>query len=222
MLAGWTLVNALGMAGVTRAYQARWEIDQRQLAALQAVVPVLSPVSPVWLWPVAVDRHSLDVPNAGVLDGYFLSVYEISRTAKGAAQMLDLRRDVEVIARDFNDTWDVAVVETAPDGTVTTLRVRGQRVPVAHLVAFACLWRALDFAQPFTYPRWRCDGRSALAVSRGGCPPWRAGRAVHPYVAIHSVKVLRGKAFCDRRILCAQAPGKPSVGYKQVGNLHFC
>lgn len=81
-LAGWTLVNALGMAGTTRAYQARWEMDQRQLAALQAVVPALPPVSPVWLWPVAVDRHSLDVPNVGALDGYFVSVYEISWALK--------------------------------------------------------------------------------------------------------------------------------------------
>ncbi len=146
--AGILLTNTLGLAGMTRAYQLRWETDQRQLAALHAAIPDLPSVSPVWIWPAEVDQHSIEDPDAAALDGYLISVYEMSWAAEGAVRMLYRRPDVQAVTRNKAGSWELSALERAPDGTVTALILQQQRVPVANLIAFAAQAEGLILYSP--------------------------------------------------------------------------
>ncbi len=139
VVAGWSLFNMLGVAGMTRAYQWRWAMDQRQLAALQAAVPELPPVSPVWLWPADVDQRSIPNGQGGAVDEFLISVYEMSWATEGATRMLYRRPDVHAVTRNLSGSWQLSALERDIQGQVTALTLQHRHVPISKLIAFT--WR---------------------------------------------------------------------------------
>lgn len=53
------LLSSLTMAGLIYAYQLRWDLDQRQLEALNRIMPMISPTDSIWLLPVGVDEKTV-------------------------------------------------------------------------------------------------------------------------------------------------------------------
>jgi hypothetical protein len=132
------LLSSLTMAGIVRAYQLRWNLDQRQLAAFRMAIPVLPNVSPIWLLPVTLDERSVSpyIGRETLLDKYLFGVFEIPWSAAAALKMEYRRVDILAVASHRWDKLHLTGVIYSPEGNVVGLVIQNIQVPITHLIAF--------------------------------------------------------------------------------------
>ncbi len=71
-------LGSLTMAGLVRTYELRWDLDQKQLAAVQPIVSNAPPGQPLWLLPIALDERTVSVSwkRDAILDLYLVGAFE--------------------------------------------------------------------------------------------------------------------------------------------------
>jgi hypothetical protein len=133
--------SSLAMAGLERAYELRWQLDEKQTAAVQPLLNSVSRTQPLWLLPVALDEAILDRSEGkeSLLNGYLFGVFEHSATAQDALRLKFGDRDIHVVAAQHWDRLHVTSVLRSAVGEVTNLVFQGQAVPIEHLIAFTYL-----------------------------------------------------------------------------------
>jgi len=131
-------VSSLAMAGVVRAYQLRWDLDQRQVHALRSAIPSLPRMSPIWVLPVALDERcvSHSMGQFTLLDRYLFGVFETPWSAAAALRMEYRRPDIFAVAANRWDRLHLTDVTRTVDGTITEITVQDTRVPIDHILAF--------------------------------------------------------------------------------------
>ena len=131
-------VSSIAMAGLTRTYQLRWELDQHQLAAFRQAFPDLSKPGRIWLCPVALDERTVSEywGRPAKLDRYLVGVFEAEWGTSNAVRMAYRRDEVYAVAANRWGRLHVTAVDRSEDGRVHTVTIQGQAVPVDELLAF--------------------------------------------------------------------------------------
>ena len=128
---------SLTTAGVVRAYELRWHLDQLQVDALGQVMPMLSRVEPVWLLPVTLDEKTVGNSGGpeGKLDRYLDGVFETPWSARDAVRLKFGDRNVQAVTANRWAGLRVTSVDNQKDGA-RTVTIQGTAIPIEHLLAF--------------------------------------------------------------------------------------
>jgi hypothetical protein len=131
-------LTSLTMAGLVRAYQLRWYLDERQVEAMGPVVSQLSRAEPLWLLAVALDERSVSNywGRETVLDHYLFGVFEHSWSASDAIRLRFGNREIHAVTSQHWDTLHVTAVRSSGGGHITEIVFQGEAIPIEHLVAF--------------------------------------------------------------------------------------
>ena len=131
------LLCSFTMAGLTRAYQLRWYLDESQIEALGPVMARLSRVEPVWLFPVTLDEKTVGESGGsqGKLDMYLDGVFETPWAARDGVRLAFGDRNVQALTFNRWEKVHVTSVDTK-GGQTTTVTIRGSAIPIEHLLAF--------------------------------------------------------------------------------------
>lgn len=134
----WVVVGALTMAGLVRTYELRWDLDQRQVAAMQRFLSETSPSEFLWLMPVGLDEQSVGTywGRNTTLDRYLFGVFETPWSARDGIYLKYGSRKVQVLASNrwvplrVNSLWRYDSRE------IISLTVQGHEIPVSEFVPF--------------------------------------------------------------------------------------
>jgi hypothetical protein len=131
-------LSGLTMAGLVRAYQLRWYLDERQVAAMRPVLSQFSRAEPLWLLPVALDERSVSNywGRETVLDHYLFGVFEHSWSAIDAIRLKFGDREIHAVTSQHWDRLHVTAVRSSGGGHITEIVFQGETIPIEHLVAF--------------------------------------------------------------------------------------
>lgn len=146
---------SLTTAGVVRAYELRWHLDQLQVDALGQVMPMLSRVEPVWLLPVTLDEKTVGNSGGpkGNLDRYLAGVFEVPWSARDAVRLKFGDRNIQAVTANRWAGLRVTSVDNRK-GHASTVTIQGTAIPVEHLLAFTykqgriILLNPLDITDP--------------------------------------------------------------------------
>ena len=158
---GILFLSTLTMAGLLRTYQLRWELDQRQLAALRTSVPTLPTPGPIWFVPVALDERSVSahIGRETKLDRYLVGVFELPWSASAALDLEYGREDINTMTVYPSNRLHLTGLHRSERGRVTSIILQGRVIDVTQLLAF-------------TYQRGRVIVLNPLEVSSSsGSPP---------------------------------------------------
>lgn len=135
------LYSSLTMAGLVKVYQLRWELDQRQMAALRATVPEL-PDFQVWMMPIGLDERSVSTVwgRQTLLDKALFGLFQVSWESEPALQMEYREPHISVIDRDNQGKAHLVGLDFAANGQIKTLifqgAIRRDEVPVSRFLPF--------------------------------------------------------------------------------------
>ncbi len=139
LLSGGVIVlSSLTMAGLLRTYQLRWELDQRQLAALRRAIPTLPSPWPIWFMPVALDERSVSahIDQETTLDRHLFGVFELPYSASAALDLEYGREDINTITAYPSDRLHVTGLRYSERGQVKSIILQGRVIDVKQLLAF--------------------------------------------------------------------------------------
>jgi hypothetical protein len=130
-------LSSLTMAGLVRAYELRWYLDQRQVDALGQVMPMLPRLDPVWLLPVTLDEKTVGKSGGteGKLDVYLDGVFETPWSARDALRLKFGDRNILAVTANRWVKLHVSSVQTE-NGQPSTITIQDTTIPIEQLLAF--------------------------------------------------------------------------------------
>lgn len=153
------MLTSLTVAGFVRAYQLRWILDQKQLAALHQVVPQLPDSQRIWLLPIQLDERTVRryFERDVALDYYLVGVFETTWSGEAAVSLDYQKGNVDVGASNRREKPTVSGV-TYEQGKATTLSIPdtfagGAEVPIDRLIAFTYKKNHVVLLSPITLIR---------------------------------------------------------------------
>ena len=134
----WVFLTSLTMAGLVRAYELRWDLDQKQVATLQPLVSKVPISEPLWLLPIGLDERSVSTywGRNAALDAYLYSVFETPSSASDAVRLRFGRERVDAVTGNRWVKPRITAVQYSDDGRPANIVVEGTTVPIQELLAF--------------------------------------------------------------------------------------
>ncbi len=129
---------SITMAGLVRTYQLRWDLDQKQVAAVEPIISGVPAAQLLWLMPVTLDERIVSAywGREAALDRYIVGVFETPWSATDAIRLRFGERDVHSVTSNRWDRLHLTSVQRPEGGQVRALMIQDVTVPVDNLVAF--------------------------------------------------------------------------------------
>lgn len=146
-------LTSLTMAGVVRTYQLRWDLDQKQLYALNPIISKLPVTQMLWLLPIGLDERSFgtDSGQNAALEAYVYGVFETPYSARDAVRLMARKQNLEAVTANRWVKPSITSIHYS-EGRPTDILVQRTLVPVQQLL-------------PFTYQRGRVILLNPLRIS---------------------------------------------------------
>jgi hypothetical protein len=138
LAAVWVFLSSVTMAGLVRTYQLRWNLDQKQVAALEPVISKISTSQSIWLLPVGLDERSVSAywGRNAALDMYLYGVFETAWSSVDAIRLKDGDRNIHDVTSNRWVPLRIGSLLLSDSGEISTIAIHGQKIPVQQLVPF--------------------------------------------------------------------------------------